>query len=182
MGTSRQAAFSGPAPRILFGVSARGRLVYAVLGLFTGLVSAAEFTPPSIGRPASETAARRDWEIAVQARRALFEDPTLAPLNLGVSVRQRIAMLWGPVPSAAIGLRAVDRVRRVLGVAEVRSELYIEASGELPGPAQRDRAPERLPSLRTTSAADQPQPAVRGPGVILLAPVPLSPAAERPRP
>ncbi|MBY0527091.1 MAG: BON domain-containing protein, partial [Gemmataceae bacterium] len=73
----------------------------------------------------------RDSRLAARARRALNEDPVLATLNVGVSVRSGVAQLWGPVPTPSLVRRAEDIVRRVPGVVAVQSELHIEVRDDL---------------------------------------------------
>jgi hypothetical protein len=66
------------------------------------------------------------------ARQALLKDEQLAGRNLGISVRQGIATVWGPVPSEAVARRAVERLREVKGLLDVRSQLYVAAAAEPP--------------------------------------------------
>jgi hypothetical protein len=118
----------------------------------------------------------RDVQLAVYARQALMDDEMLAPLNVGVSVRQSVATLWGPVPSPAHVQRARERVQRVRGVIEVRSELHV-APSDVP---LADVVPpeEKLPPLpgpRTVGALtgrqEAPKPPVLVESVSLLPPV-----------
>lgn len=74
--------------------------------------------------------ALNDGRLTVYARRALAEDESLASLNLGVSVRNHVATIWGPVPSAELGQRALDNLRRVPGLAQVVNQLVIEKPGD----------------------------------------------------
>src|SRR5260370_14022232 len=67
----------------------------------------------------------RDIEVQVRARRLLEEDPELAPFNLGVTVRNGEALVWGPVPSPEVRARALKKVADVRGVYTVRGELYV---------------------------------------------------------
>src|SRR5437879_4427417 len=85
----------------------------------------------------------RDLLHTLLARRALFQDRELGPLNLGVKVHHRIATLWGPVPSADLAQRAVQVLRLVPDFVEVKSELQVDA---LPGGPMMlpDVIPERL--------------------------------------
>lgn len=74
--------------------------------------------------------ALNDGRLTVYARRALAEDESLASLNLGVSVRNHVATIWGPVPSAELGQRALDNLRRVPGLAQVVNQLVIDKPGD----------------------------------------------------
>jgi hypothetical protein len=92
------------------------------------------------GAPAGE-AADRDLRHTLLARKALLKDPALAPLNLGVRVQNRVAVLWGPVPSALMKERAVRALRKLAYLLEVRDELQVE---DLPEVAPK-YLPERIP-------------------------------------
>lgn len=61
-----------------------------------------------------------------EARKALLQDPVLGPLNLGVKVTKRVAVLWGPVPSAEVAGRAVALLEKLPGLVAVRNELEID--------------------------------------------------------
>ena len=100
--------------------SRRIRLLAAGLGLLL-LAGAEPFTLPPAAR-----SARRDLELTVQVRRALRNDASLRPLNVGVTVRDGVAMLWGPVPTVEDGRRAAKVAEGVQGIAAVRSELRLE--------------------------------------------------------
>jgi len=85
----------------------------------------------------------RDLLHTVAVRRALFEDKDLAPLNLGVKVRNRVATLWGPVPSHELARRAVELLRKLPDLIDVRNELHVEGGAERPL-FLPEMAPERL--------------------------------------
>ncbi len=67
-----------------------------------------------------------DFERMVFARQALQQDDQLGALNLGVTVRGRVATLWGGIPSEALARRAEERLRGTAGITTVRNELRIE--------------------------------------------------------
>jgi hypothetical protein len=67
----------------------------------------------------------RDVLHTVSARRALYQDAQLAPLNLGVKVHNRVAVLWGPVPSLELARRAVDVLKALPDLVRIQSELEI---------------------------------------------------------
>lgn len=86
------------------------------------------------------------------ARQALDGDAQLGALNLGVSVRDEVATVWGTVPSSAIADRAVNCLRRVPGVARVDNQLTVECPTDplvdflkLP---PRPLTPKPLPGMR----------------------------------
>lgn len=87
--------------------------------------------------PPASADASRDGRLTLQARQSLFADPDLAACNLGVVVRDGVATLVGLVPSAALVSRAVERVQRVQGLREVRSELTVSRTAEPDTPRPR---------------------------------------------
>jgi len=86
----------------------------------------------------------RDLSQTVQARRLLYDDPQLGSLNLGVRVTNRIAVLWGPVPSRELSLRAEERLRTMFELIEVRNQMTVVRSEET-GLAGQE-APQFLPN------------------------------------
>ena len=69
--------------------------------LIASSVASAQPAVPRIGGDPT-----RDLRLTMQARKLLYDDPDLAPHNLGVIVNDRIAVLWGPAPSAEAMIRA----------------------------------------------------------------------------
>jgi hypothetical protein len=67
-----------------------------------------------------------DCTLTALARQALLDDVELGLLNLGVSVNDHVATVWGPVPSQASARRAVECVRRVQGISRVVDQLSVE--------------------------------------------------------
>lgn len=111
-----------------------------------------------VALPASLCAAPPEPELAdfwltVQARQRLQDDGLLAPWNLGVRVRGRVAILWGPAPSVELGLLAEARVRTMIELIDVRNELVVmpeEASQAVAPPVERplflpEKGPPPLP-------------------------------------
>jgi hypothetical protein len=101
----------------------RRRALLAVLALGLTL-TAGGAAPPAL--PPAARSRGRDLELTVHARRALQVDARLGPLHLGVRVRDGVATLWGPVPTAEDVRRAVKVLEVVPGLAAVRSELRLE--------------------------------------------------------
>jgi hypothetical protein len=85
----------------------------------------------------------RDLRHTIAARRALFTDKELGPLNLGVKVHKRVAVLWGPVPTPAIARRAIDLLRKLPDLIDVRDDLKVEPDPNRPL-FLPDISPERL--------------------------------------
>jgi BON domain len=130
--------------------------------ILTALISLLLFVPAAVSAETTPAPARtaydgvRDLEIQVRARRALFEDAELAPLNLGVTVQNGVAVVWGPVSSPEMSAKALRTVENVRGVFKVRSEMYVSTTAGLlpqPGLQALPDAPEQtssaLPDRRT---------------------------------
>lgn len=67
----------------------------------------------------------RDLRLSIQARRALRNDSVLAKHNLGVEVRDGLAVAWGPVPDAATARRVVAVLDQIAGIDEVKTEFHV---------------------------------------------------------
>jgi hypothetical protein len=145
----------------------------------------------------------RDTLLTIAARRALYDDLQLKSLNVGVSVRQGTAILWGPIPSAQLEQRALAQVRQVAGVTAVRSELEVvprdvlleslapdlvkSPLGELtsrPREAPESAAPLRSAVTLLPPVPVKPPPAPQEPPAVLLRPIPrpTPPVAPSPTP
>ncbi len=113
------------------------------------------------GRPKGDLS--RDVRQTMQARKLLANDPELSAWNIGVVVTDRVAVLWGPAPSADIALRAEMCLKAMLDLVEVRNEMIILESIE---PASRPSAvdavprvvPELLPPRLPGEAKSKPVP------------------------
>ncbi len=103
------------------------------LAIATTLLLLAPCSRAGESSPSQPDVRMGDLRLTVFVRRTLFEDPELARYNLGVSVRQGVATVWGPVPTEALARRARERLRQVLGIVEVRSELYPGTVEDSPG-------------------------------------------------
>jgi hypothetical protein len=100
----------------------------------------------------TDSALYRDLWQTVQARKLLMEDALLGPLNLGVKVTNRAAVLWGPIPSQQLSLRAEQCLRTMFELTEVRNCLTIEpmddAFQRVPSPSGTPRfLPDPIPSV-----------------------------------
>jgi hypothetical protein len=100
----------------------------------------------------SATARELDVKLALRARKALQDDKELGELNLGVRAQAGVLVLWGAVPSTALAERAVNVLRRVRGVCEVRSEVSIVA----------DNRPSPIPVPTLSQTPTQTQSASPG--------------------
>lgn len=114
-----------------------GPLRWSVIFLLTTGVTPLFAAPPD--------APLQDVLHTMQARKALLDDDTLARLNIGVKVEGRVAVLWGPVPSADAALRAEAKLRGLIELIDVRNELII-TSDDPRQPVEQPRiAPEPAP-------------------------------------
>jgi osmotically-inducible protein OsmY len=99
----------------------------------------------------------RDLEIQVRARQQLLADEELAPFNLGVTVRNGVAVVWGPVPSPELKTKALKKIENVRGIYQVESEMYVSRNAGLwlnpSGISRLPDVPEQtssaMPDLRT---------------------------------
>jgi hypothetical protein len=114
----------------------------------------------------------RDADHTLLARNVLHGDPQLAPLNLGVKVRDRVVTLWGPVPDLVLGVKAAELLRLQPEFRAIRNELYFEEDFSF----LQIRRLNDLPPLQLTPAP----PARRDAPVTLLPPVKVEEASVRP--
>lgn len=100
---------------------------------------------------------RNLWQT-VQARKALADDPLLAHLNLGVHVKDGIAILWGPAPTVELAFRAEACLKALIELIDVRNQLDISPESLSPPPWNPPpRLPDRLP-LRLPDTLRPPVP------------------------
>jgi osmotically-inducible protein OsmY len=177
-----------------------GALLGLALAVSPRAASATEFVTtaaqPATAIPPSPTA--RDLQVLLRVRRALAADDEMAPLNVGVSVRDGVATLWGPLLTSDQMRRALKTTADVRGVQAVRNELYL-AKDMRPLPPLfilPDKTPDRLPPTDALVAADRTGMLAKydrggpakeiGPASLpvrraaLLAPVPLDAGPEEP--
>ena len=145
-----------------------------------GLSLALAFVPCQAGvitvGPANARPIAPDLALTIEARGILLRDPELATLNIGVRVRNRIATLWGPVPSAEMAFKAEIYLRGLVELLEVRNELHVTGEA-LVGPdrlrtppiAHLPEVPPALPAL--PAGVIPPPPPVR------TVPAPFQPPA-----
>jgi hypothetical protein len=146
--------------------AAGGLLVWGVGALLVGLCGPAL---PCLAADPPDDASYRDLRHTILARNALLKDRALAPLNLGVRVHNRVATLWGPVPSAELMDRAGRVLRKVPELLDVKNELHVEPQ-DAPPPQYLPERLEAAPPTPTTLPGFIPgdegwRPTVgRGPG------------------
>lgn len=134
----------------------------AVLILMISGVSSAAAQSRIIGDPA------RDVRQTMQARKLMLDDPELARFNVGVIVTDRVAVLWGPAPSAEVAFRAELCVRTMIELAEVRNELFVsELLEPIRTPLKIDIPPLFLPEHMPPKLPAQPRPILGAPGFLM---------------
>jgi hypothetical protein len=95
--------------------------------LLLPLATYADDTPVWLpARPHGADAAAFDLQLLLRARQALEQDESLGAYGLGVSVRDRVATLWGQVPNEAVSERARERLRQVPGLSAVRAQVHVQ--------------------------------------------------------
>lgn len=125
-------------------------------------------TAPALGQVRLLGDAQRDVQQTIQARRLLAVDPDLEGHNLGVIVRDRVATLWGPAPSAEVAFRAELCLRMMIELVEIRNELFESDLVEsIRRPIKTDNAKRIMLDWMIPPLANEPRP-------ILLAPVPIN--------
>ena len=87
-----------------------------------------------VAKPGSKVNKYRDLELTIKIRRLLSEDPDLGQLNIGVSVRDGVLRLWGPVPSVEKTQKAIAKVGTVKLLFDVKSDLYLGVIEDIPPP------------------------------------------------
>jgi osmotically-inducible protein OsmY len=110
----------------------------------------------------------RDLDHEMLAWQALQSDPKLGPLNLCVKVRDRVATLWGPVPTRDLAERAVNTLRKLPEIASVRNQMMLQFAEDTVYPPMQLMPPRPGPAPLTDSSeklAWQPAlPEAPGPG------------------
>jgi len=107
------------------------------------LLGAGSASEPS--RPASAASGISDVVLARSALAALDAESDLKGVNLVVSVVNGVAVIGGPVPSAAVSKRAELVVRQVEGVKEVRNTCFVSTGPDPLLKAVAEKASSPLP-------------------------------------
>jgi osmotically-inducible protein OsmY len=106
--------------------------------------------------------ADRDLRQTMQARQLLADEPELAGFNIGVSVHNRVATLWGPVPSAEVAFRAELVVKTMYELTAVHNDLFVSELVEpkrmplkmnIPPKLLPESVPPKLPEPRSMFGA-----------------------------
>lgn len=112
----------------------------------------------AVAGPLPAAGSGADCRMTSRARLALDGDVQLAALNLGVSVHDEVASVWGSVPSTALADRAVNCLKRVPGVIRVENQLTVESPSDplvdfLKLPA-RPLSPKPIPGMRVLNPVE----------------------------
>jgi len=111
-----------------------------------GAIGCAALTAAGGADPPAAVSAN-DGAITLRAKKALWDNPTLLKLNLGVRVQNGMATLHGPIPHAALAEQAISTVRGVAGVRDVVSELYVVNPDSPLAQAMKDPVTARRPTV-----------------------------------
>jgi hypothetical protein len=103
---------------------------------------------PRAPRWHASSASLNDCQVAVEARRSMMADPVLGEFNIGITVTDSAATVWGAVPDAEIAARVRSRLSAVTGISTVVDDLRIDPDS-------------RLRPLRNTVASEVDAPAER---------------------
>jgi osmotically-inducible protein OsmY len=123
--------------------------------------------------------AARDSQQTMQARALLQADPALADVNIGVTVQDRVATLWGPVPSSEVAFRAEVALRGMLELAKVKNELIVnELQEPFKLPLKIEVPPQKLPDLLPPLPPKDSRTLPSAPGVLTVNKVPIQPSRD----
>jgi len=110
-----------------------------------------------------------DLELTLAVRSALAAEPELAGLNLLVSVRDRVALVGGPVPSKSASARIEGALKALPGLAGVKVSCWVATADDPVAKLVADRM--KLPAVPPLAV---PGPAVAPPLPEISAALPLS--------
>jgi BON domain len=111
--------------------------------------------------------ADRDLRQTMEARKLLADEPELDALNIGVTVHNRVATLWGPVPSIEVAFRAELVLRSMFELTAVRNELFVSELVEpMKKPLRIDNPPRNLPEMAPPKLPAVPRSLPGAPGVL----------------
>lgn len=76
----------------------------------------------------------KDLKLTIQIRKILAEDAELSQLNIGVSVKDGVLRLWGPVPDAVKMEKSLKKVANVKLIFDIKNEMYLGVLEDIPEP------------------------------------------------
>ncbi|MBI1914339.1 MAG: BON domain-containing protein [Planctomycetes bacterium] len=113
-----QGVMAAPSPGGAVRRCRTARLLTTLLVLLSGV--------PALAEPPTRRQAPHDLELELHARRALQKDKALVPYNLFVRVEQGVATVSGAVPSPELAGRAVQALKKVRDIHDVRDHTRVE--------------------------------------------------------
>ncbi|MBI2804993.1 MAG: hypothetical protein HYX68_08430 [Planctomycetes bacterium] len=135
---------------------------FELLILFGVLLVAA---PNHAGQRRGSAEVARDVRHTLAAQKLLADDPELAVWNIGVTVTNRVGVLWGPVPSADLAYRAEMRLRILVELVEIRNDLFVSPLVEpMRVPLKIDNPPAAFPEEPRPRLPARPRTAPGAPG------------------
>lgn len=159
-----------------FASASGSKAAHAVI--FAGLLVLATSAGIVVADPA-DGSSLADWELTLRARTALWDEPTFAKLNLGITIKQGIATLHGAVPSTAVAVQAIERLKKVPGLRSVVNETYVPPADEpvtqsMPHPVTAQR-----PTVMDVASQSDPPSHPVVPPTTPMPPVTVPAAANR---
>jgi len=145
--------FTGRLRRLLFPATLSLAVIAAII--FLGPMAASESPAPSALVSVS------DLQLSRLGREVFGQDKDLAPLNLGVTVKDRVARLTGDVPSHEVSRQAEQLLRKVPGILEVQNDLRLILPED-----ERVNTFTPLPSSRPPLVQQSIPPQPRSPGAL----------------
>jgi osmotically-inducible protein OsmY len=137
--------------------------------LRSAVLGAGVMVGSAIAEP-GEKSATADVQLTLQARNALWQESPFDKLNLGVSVKDGLAILSGPVPSTAVADLAVAKLRNLSGIRGVTNETYVPPADEAMAKAMPHPVTARRPSVSVGPAVTAPEPVAPPPPAVAVAP------------
>ena len=130
---------------------------FRVVILRSTVLGAGIMVGTAIADPADQ-AATADVQLTLQARNALWDEAPFNKLNLGVSVKDGLAILSGPVPSTAVADQAIVKLRTGPGIRGVTNETYVPPGDEALAQSMPHPVTARRPSVSVGPAVPAPEP------------------------
>jgi osmotically-inducible protein OsmY len=110
-----------------------------------GAIGCAALTAAGGADPPAAVSAN-DGAVTLRAKKALWDNPALVKLNLGIRVQNGVATLHGPLPHAALAEQAISSLRDVPGIRDVVSELYVVGPDSPLAQAMKEPVTARRPT------------------------------------
>lgn len=153
-------------------IGSLGPIRLGIVGIaLVGVESAAVSAEPPVPVATSSPAVVPDVLLAARVKSALASDSELQGLNLFISVVDRVALVGGPVPDAAISERIGVVLRKLPGLVEVKVSCWVSAEDNPLAHRVADR-------LKPEPAAPLPLPASAPSSATPVTTLPMPPSAS----